>query len=114
MNMNKIVLTKEENVFLFETYFSMKSYKTCVEKFTKIFDGLWLNKMSILRLVHRFREHGTVTRVPYTPCVRTALTQAKKADMGEITSLSFCIVAASRTASGVRILKRFQSNMYIF
>ncbi len=36
---NKIVLIKEERVFLLKTYFSTKSYKTSMEKFTKKFDG---------------------------------------------------------------------------
>ncbi len=58
--MDEMVLTKEENAFLLETYFSTKSYEMCMEKF----DGRRSNKTSILRLVHQFREHSTILRAP--------------------------------------------------
>ncbi len=55
-----MLLTEEENAFLLKTYFSTKSYKMCMKKFTEKFGDHRANKMSIRRLVHRFTEHGTV------------------------------------------------------
>ncbi len=83
MNTNKIVLTKEENVFLPETYFSTKFYKTCMEQFAQKSDGWQLNKTFILWLIRWFREHDVITKVPYMPSVRTILTLAKVVKVGE-------------------------------
>ncbi len=83
MNTNEMVLIKEENVFLFEIYFSTKCYKTCTEKIAKKFYGRRPNKTSILQLVHCFREDNTVIRAPYPLVMRITSTPANVAEVRE-------------------------------
>ncbi len=83
MNMNKMVLTNEEIVFLLETHFSTKFNENCMEKFTEKFNAQQPNKTSILQLKCQFRKHGTVMRVPYMPHARTELTPANVMEVGD-------------------------------
>ncbi len=78
-----MVFTKSETIFIVREYFQSRSLKTVQERFNVEFPGKTApDKKSILCLVAKFIEHGTVNNLPHDR-TKTVLISQTLALVGE-------------------------------